>query len=67
MVFRAGCIIFWGGHASFFWGACIIFSGGRALFLGGYASFFRGGAWFFHRDTVNEWAVRILLECILVS
>ena len=26
-----------------------------------------GHAWQILRDTVNEWAVRILLECILVS
>ena len=26
-----------------------------------------GGAWQILRDTVNEWAVRILLECILVE
>ena len=60
----------------FCWGACMVFARGHAWFLpGGHAWFFLGGhAWFFlgggmhriRRDTVNERAVRILLECILV-
>ena len=37
------------------WGACM---------AGGLCS--EGRAWKILRDTVNEWAVRILLECILV-
>ena len=40
-----------GGHAWQGWGACV--AGGRA--------------WQILRDTVNERAVRILLECILVT
>ena len=54
-------------------GACVVAPGGRAWFLlGGHAWFFLGGrAWFFlrriRRDMVNERAVRILLECILVT
>ena len=56
----------WGGHAWFY-------LGGMHGFIGGHAWFYLGGcAWFFQFfwiqwDTVNEWAVRILLECILVS
>ena len=48
---------FQGGHAWFFRGACMVFSGGHAWFF----QFFR-----IQSDTVNEWAVRILLECILM-
>ena len=46
-----GC---WGGHACFFpgGGACVVFGG--------------GGVHRIRRDTVNERAVCILLECILV-
>ena len=55
--------------------ACMVAPGGRALLLrgglhgspGGACVVARGGrAWFFRWDTVNERAVRILLECILV-
>ena len=62
MVFWGACMVFSGGHAwffqgqggvhGFFWGACVVFS--------------RGGVRRIRRDTVNERAVRILLECILV-
>ena len=68
------------GHAWFYSGACVVFQGGVHGFSGGHAWFFRGGmcgfsgghVWFFQffqiqRDTVNEQAVHILLECILVS
>ena len=59
-----------GGCACFFWGgACVLFfSGGRACFFQGACIVFPGGghACFFLGDTVNERAVRILLECILV-
>ena len=48
----------WGGHAWFYWGGMHGFiPGGRAWFF----QFFR-----IQWDTVNERAVRILLECILV-
>ena len=70
-----------GGMCGFIWGACVVLFGGHAWFyLGGHAWFYSGGhvwfylggrAWFFQffgiqSDTVNEQAVRILLECILV-
>ena len=49
------CVVFARGHAWFFLGgACVVFSGGP------------GGVHRIRRDTVNERAVRILLECILV-
>ena len=75
--FRGGVHgFFWGGMCGFFQGGMHGFSGGVAcenvVFLGGRVWFFRG-AWFFpggvrriRRDTVNERAVRIPLECILV-
>ena len=80
VVFLGGIHVFWGGMHGFFRGACMVFWGGVCGFLGGCACFFWGNmhgflgerAWFFrgvHRiqwDTVNEWVVRILLECILV-
>ena len=54
-------------------GACVVFSGGCAgsrgacvVFSWGHAWFFLGGVRRLRRDTVNERAVRILLECILV-
>ena len=56
-----------GGMHGFIRGACIV------LFKGGMRGFIWGGAaWFFQFfriqcDTVNERAVRILLECILVQ
>ena len=46
------CMVAPGGHAWLLWGACVVAPGGHA--------------WFFRWDTVNERAVRILLECILV-
>ena len=53
-----------GGHACVVapGGACVVAAGGHAGLLGGHA-------WDMTRygDTINEWAVRILLECILVS
>ena len=49
-------------------GACVVAQGGMCGCSWGGAWFFRGGpAWFFPWDTVNERAVRILLECILVN
>ena len=81
VLFRGGMRGFiWGVHG-FIWGVCIVlfggcawfYSGGHAWFyLGGMRGFIQGGhAWFFQFfriqwDTVNERAVRILLECILV-
>ena len=55
----------WGGMRGFIWGACVVLFRGHAWFYSG------GHAWFFQffriqSDTVNERAVRILLECILV-
>ena len=54
-----------GGVRGFIWGACMVLFGGCAWFYSG------GHAWFFQFfwiqwDTVNERAVHILLECILV-
>ena len=67
-----------GGVHGFIRGACMVLFGGACvvLFSGGHAWFYSAGggarAWFFHFfriqwDTVNERAVRILLECILVK
>ena len=50
-----------GGHAWLLWGGMHGCSGGHAWLLLG------GRAWFFRWDMVNEQAVRILLECILVD
>ena len=65
-----GCVVAPGGHAWLLWGgmcgcsrgACVVALGGHAWLLWG------GHAWDTTRygDTVNKWAVRILLECILV-
>ena len=74
---RGGMRGFARGHAWFLPGGCVWFlpGGGHAWFLpGGGACVVFPGAWFFpggsmrriQRDTVNERAVRILLECILV-
>ena len=68
------CVVLFGGHAWFYSGGhAWFYLGGHAWFyLGGMRGFIRGGhAWFFQFfriqwDTVNERAVRILLECILV-
>ena len=65
---RGGCVWFFrGGMHGFSRGACMVFSGGHAWLLpGGMHGFFWGGVRRIRRDTVNERAVRILLECILV-
>ena len=49
-------------------GACVVAGGwGRAWLLGGGGhAWLAGGVHRIRRDTVNERAVRILLECILV-
>ena len=52
---------FLGGHA-FFGGACMVFFGGGMRGFLGFSQVHR-----IQWDTVNEWAVCILLECILVS
>ena len=79
--YLGGCVVLFGGHAWFYSGGhAWFYLGGHAWFyLGGMHGFiwracvvFLGGhVWFFQllwiqSDTVNEWAVRILLECILV-
>ena len=48
-------------------GACVVARGACMVAPGGCAWFLGGLAWFFPWDTVNEQAVRILLECILVT
>ena len=62
MVFAGGmCVVFARGCVWFFpGGACMVFP------QGGHAWFFLGGLRRIRRDMVNERAVRILLECILV-
>ena len=74
--FLGGVHVFFRGHAWFFPGGMHgFFPGGHGFFWGGHAWFFLGGMHGFflgghhriRRDTVNEQAVRILLECILVS
>ena len=68
--------VWWLGAMHGCWGACMV-AGGHAWLLGG--AWLPGHAWLLgvhgygggmhriRRDTVNERAVRILLECILVS
>ena len=58
-----GCVWLWGacmvaGGCVWLWGACVV--------VGGHA-WLPGGLRRIRRDTINERAVRILLECILVS
>ena len=74
MVLFGGAWFYAGGMHSFIGRACVVLFGGHVWFyLGGHAWFHLGGhAWFFQFfriqwDTVNERAVHILLECILVS
>ena len=57
-----------GGMHGCSWGACVVAPGGACMVtLGGTCMVDPGGrAWFFWWDTVNERAIRILLECILV-
>ena len=75
-IFTGVCDSVKGGHA---WllpggmrgcsgGACVVFAGGMRDFCrGACVVFARGGVRRIRRDTVNERAVRILLECILVQ
>ena len=62
------CVVARGCVCGFCRGVCMVFAGGCAWFLpGGVHGFSRGGGVHnIRRDTVNERAVRILLECILV-
>ena len=63
------CVVAPGGHAWLLPGghAWLLLGGHAWLLLGGHAWLLWGGhVWFFRWDTVNERAVRILLECILV-
>ena len=75
------CVVALGGVHGCSGGACVVlFGGGACFYSGGIRGFIQGGmrgfiqgghAWFFQFfriqwDTVNERAVRILLECILV-
>ena len=55
--------LLWGGVHGCSWGACMVAPGGHAWLLLGVC------AWDMTRygDTINEQAVRILLECILVD
>ena len=61
-----------GGHAWLLWGECVVAPGGCAWLLQGrgacVVALEGGRVWDTTRygDTVNERAVRILLECILV-
>ena len=75
--FSGGGGIFGGNSSKFLIKSSSKFSGGVPpnFFLGGYffgggSPNFRGGVFFggvLHRNTVNVWPVRILLECILVK
>ena len=78
MVARGVCMVAWGacvvagcpgGHAWLLPGGCAwLLPGGHAWLLPGACVVFpRGGMHRIRRDTVNERAVRILLECILVT
>ena len=55
VVARGACVV--AGGVCGCWGACMI-AGGACMVAGGVHRI--------RQDTVNEWAVRILLECILV-
>ena len=63
------CVVAMGGvHGC--WGACVVavqLVGGACWLLGGHAWLLGGCMHRIRRDTVNERAVRILLECILIS
>ena len=65
------CMVALGGgqHVWLLWGACVVAQGACMVALGGHVWLLREGCvWDTMRygDTVNERAVRILLECILV-
>ena len=56
------CVVALGGHAWLLWGACVVALGGMHGCSGGEQAWDTTR----YRDTINERAVRILLECILV-
>ena len=59
-----------GGHTWLLCGACVVARGARVVGQGGHAWLLPGGERVWdttrYRDTINERAIRILLECILV-
>ena len=68
-----GCMVAWGGMYGCLGGmhgccggACVVFSGGACVVFWGVCMVFWGGMHRIRLDTVNERAVCILLECILV-
>ena len=63
-----GCVWLLAGMACVVaaWGVCMVAGRGTCMVAGGCAWLPRGGLHRIRRDTVNERAVRILLECILV-
>ena len=71
VVALGGCMVAPGGMHGCSGGACVVAPGGGGhawLLPEGVCMLTLGGcAWFFWWDTVNERAVRILLECILVN
>ena len=69
MVALGGCMVAPRGCAWFLPGVCMCFfpGGMHVFFLGGMHGFFQGGVHRIQQDTVNEWVVCILLECILVQ
>ena len=73
VLFGGACMVLFGGMCGFIGGHVWFYSGVCMVYLGGMHGFIRGGcARFFQffrmqSDTVNERAVRILLECILVK
>ena len=64
VLFRGAYMVLFGGMPGFIRGVCVVLFGGHAWFysggMHGFFQFFR-----IQWDTVNERAVRILLECIL--
>ena len=63
------CVVALGGRVWLLWGACVVAPGGVHAWSRGHAWLLPGGhAWDKMRygATVNERAVHILLECILV-
>ena len=68
VVADGGCVWLLAGMACVVaaWGVCMVAGRGACMVAGGCAWLPRGGLRRIRRDTVNERAVRILLECILV-
>ena len=58
---QGACMVAPGGMHGCCWGVCMLAAGGMHGCSG-------GGSWDMtrYRDMINEWAVRILLECILI-